>query len=212
MALVNKNAKQQMRIRLEGECRRMAEMITPQLRAGVGFALMLLDHGPDGSISYVSSLERDGMMQAMRELVANIDRRDNPEGIAGRVVELERQLAQARAALDAQTEELAKVLRERDEARERVRQEQAHHCTNPRTEAGGGHCDHCAGLSVARTRKLAELQQERDEARAIARRLRCDNDGQPNGGAEDLAPLCAVMDGWPEDTITPADIEGATKP
>jgi hypothetical protein len=49
--------------------------------------------------------------------------------------------------------------------------------------------------AIGRKRDMA--LRERDEARAIARRLRCDNDGE--GELSDLAPLVAIIDSWPDD-------------
>lgn len=77
-------------------------------------------------------------------------------------------------------------------------------------------CGACAGWRAQRERwridaevfraaqfEHAALRKQLAEARRIARRLRCDNDGEDD--CADLAPLCAAIDSWPEDETEETD-------
>ncbi len=38
----------------------------------IGFVLLMFDKGPDGWMNYISSCERDGMIESMEELLTNL--------------------------------------------------------------------------------------------------------------------------------------------
>jgi hypothetical protein len=66
-------ARELARHRLEGECRVLAkEAVIPHLRPGIGFALLLFDFGDGGGMAYMSNAEREDMIQAVEELLAEL--------------------------------------------------------------------------------------------------------------------------------------------
>lgn len=54
---------------LEAGCRKLADQIQAQLPPGVGMMLMLFDYGPNGSLAYVSTAQRDDMIRVMLEWI-----------------------------------------------------------------------------------------------------------------------------------------------
>lgn len=57
----------QVRLVLEQQCRQIANLLKPQVPAGVGFILFLSDFGEGGNIAYVSTVERAGAIKLMQE-------------------------------------------------------------------------------------------------------------------------------------------------
>ena len=58
----------QVRLILEKECRRLADIVARELPPGQqGFALFLFDFGVDGNLAYVSNAERADMIAAVRD-------------------------------------------------------------------------------------------------------------------------------------------------
>jgi hypothetical protein len=65
---------------LEELSRKLATLVSNHLPDGVGFALLLFDHGPkDGWMTWVSNSERADMAKALAEMVARF-RREELEG------------------------------------------------------------------------------------------------------------------------------------
>jgi hypothetical protein len=52
----------------------IAHIIGGQLPDGWGFALFLMQYGPDGTMTYISSAERQDIVDAMREWIALVDK------------------------------------------------------------------------------------------------------------------------------------------
>jgi hypothetical protein len=65
-------AQKQMRVHQESECRRLADLLKSKIRAGLGFTLFLYDYGK-GSMSYVSTGQREDMMVLVAEWLAHAD-------------------------------------------------------------------------------------------------------------------------------------------
>ena len=60
----------QVRLILEQECRRLADVVKRELPPGQqGFGLFLFDFGAGGNIAYVSNADRQDMIRAMREWI-----------------------------------------------------------------------------------------------------------------------------------------------
>ncbi len=78
------NDRQQLRIHLERECRKLADILKPHVRESTGFTLLLYDMGEDGNISYVSTADRGDMMATFRELLDNLATDADPEGMVGK--------------------------------------------------------------------------------------------------------------------------------
>lgn len=58
----------QVRLILEKECRRLADIIAKELPPGQqGFALFLFDFGLPGNLAYVSNGQREDMIKTVRE-------------------------------------------------------------------------------------------------------------------------------------------------
>jgi hypothetical protein len=53
---------------------KIAQIINSQLPKGWGFALFLMQYGADGTMTYISSAERQDIVNAMREWIALVDR------------------------------------------------------------------------------------------------------------------------------------------
>jgi hypothetical protein len=51
------------RLALERRCRELAEVLRPKMPAGVGFMLWIMDHGHEGSLAYVATVEREGAIK-----------------------------------------------------------------------------------------------------------------------------------------------------
>lgn len=57
----------QVRLVLEQQCRQIANLLKPQVPAGVGFILFLSDFGEGGNVAYVSTVEREGAVKLVQE-------------------------------------------------------------------------------------------------------------------------------------------------
>lgn len=57
----------QVRLVLEQQCRQIANLLKPQVPAGVGFILFLSDFGDGGNVAYVSTVEREGAIKLVQE-------------------------------------------------------------------------------------------------------------------------------------------------
>lgn len=100
--------RQQLRIHIEKECRRLADHLKTELREGTGFTLLLFDMGEEGNISYVSTAERGSMMATLRELIHNLSTDADPEGMVGKYARLKVRNAELRhylASLPAEMQE-----------------------------------------------------------------------------------------------------------
>ena len=42
------------------------------MQPGIGFCLVMLDIGPRGNMAFISNVEREGMLKALRELLDKI--------------------------------------------------------------------------------------------------------------------------------------------
>lgn len=54
---------------IKAKLRDMAEYLKSQMPEGWGFTFFMFDHKPKGSIFYVSSAERDGMIKTLEEFI-----------------------------------------------------------------------------------------------------------------------------------------------
>lgn len=54
----------------EKALRGIADYIKGMVPAGMGFTLLLFDFGPDGNMFYLSSAERETMVEAMKEFIS----------------------------------------------------------------------------------------------------------------------------------------------
>lgn len=59
----------QVRLVQETQCRKAADLLAKSLPAGVGFCLVIADHGERGNMSYVSSIERPSAAVLLLDLV-----------------------------------------------------------------------------------------------------------------------------------------------
>jgi len=62
---------------LEEECRRIAKALANSMPTGCGFILSMFNFGPEGSLAYMSSANREDAIRVLRELVAHIESRTN---------------------------------------------------------------------------------------------------------------------------------------
>lgn len=80
MGKMDEGAHLQLRLRLEQWTSKLArEVVAPHVPLGYGFTFIGFDLGEGGSIAYCSSAERDGMKQALRELLGKWDQEDGIE-------------------------------------------------------------------------------------------------------------------------------------
>jgi hypothetical protein len=57
---------------LEATCSRLGHTIADALPPGIGFCFFLFDFGNEGDIAFVSNAERQGMIDALDELLNSI--------------------------------------------------------------------------------------------------------------------------------------------
>lgn len=57
----------QVRLVLQQQCRELGELLQSRAPAGVGFLLFLADVGADGSLAYVSNVDRDDAHRLVHE-------------------------------------------------------------------------------------------------------------------------------------------------
>jgi hypothetical protein len=57
------------RLELQALVAGVASVLKPAIPEGIGFILVLADHGDSGGMAYASTIERDGAVSAMQELV-----------------------------------------------------------------------------------------------------------------------------------------------
>lgn len=70
----------QVRLVLEQQCRDLASHLKPKVPAGVGFLLFLADHGAEGNMAYVSSVERQSAIKLVQEWLDHQDANHTAEG------------------------------------------------------------------------------------------------------------------------------------
>lgn len=63
----------QVRLVLEQQCRDIANLLKPQMPAGVGFILFLSDFGEGGNTAYVSTVERASAIKLVQEWLDHND-------------------------------------------------------------------------------------------------------------------------------------------
>lgn len=64
---------QYLRMDLEKACRKLGRELKAQMMPGVGFALVIFDFGPGGSMAYISTAQRADMLATLRELIAKLE-------------------------------------------------------------------------------------------------------------------------------------------
>lgn len=72
----------QVRLVLERQCRRLAELIADALPAGVGFTLLIYDFGVKGNVAYCSSAQRADAIKLMREWIERAEAEAKPKAEA----------------------------------------------------------------------------------------------------------------------------------
>lgn len=102
--------RQQLRIHIEKECRRLADHLKTKLREGTGFTLLLFDMGEEGNISYVSTANRGDMMATFRELLDNLSTDADPEGMVGKYTRLKVKNAELRYHLESLPAEMQEAI------------------------------------------------------------------------------------------------------
>jgi hypothetical protein len=60
--------------KIRGTANALAQSLANALPKGVGFALFLFDLGPGGTMSYISNANRADMIEAIRELLVNMEK------------------------------------------------------------------------------------------------------------------------------------------
>lgn len=58
---------------LEADARDIGRTIQACLPKGVGFALLLFDFGPGGTMSWLSNAQRADMIRALREMIVRLE-------------------------------------------------------------------------------------------------------------------------------------------
>jgi len=61
------------RLALERFCTDVGRAIAKAMPAEAGFALLVFDYGPRGSMTYTSSAQRSDMIKALRELISRLE-------------------------------------------------------------------------------------------------------------------------------------------
>ncbi len=51
---------------LEADARKLADQLRAQLPANIGFTLFLFDYGDTGNMTYISTAQRDDMVEVIR--------------------------------------------------------------------------------------------------------------------------------------------------